>query len=62
MWRLYLEVGILVVIAFGIGALVAMLVVRRLVKDAAPGDELGQVGPGSPSAGPGAGTSTGAAS
>ena len=41
MWRLYLEVGILVVIAFGLGALVASVVVRRLVPLDPPDDELG---------------------
>jgi len=41
MWRLYLEVGILVVIAFGLGALVASIVVKRLVPLDPPDDELG---------------------
>ena len=39
MWRYYLELSILVVLAFAIGAGVAALVVRRLVKDAPPADE-----------------------
>jgi len=56
MWRLYLEVGILVVIAFGVGALVASLVVRRLVPLDPPDDELGPApsNPGETGAGAGA--------
>jgi hypothetical protein len=41
MWLLYLEVAILVVLFFALGALAATLVVRRLVAEAPPGDEVG---------------------
>ena len=41
MWLLYLEVAILVVLFFALGALVATLVVRRVVDDEPPGDEVG---------------------
>jgi hypothetical protein len=58
MWRLYLEVAILVVIAFGFGALVAAVVVRRLVPLDPPDDELGPV----PTTTDASGAGTGAAS
>jgi hypothetical protein len=41
MWLLYLEVAILVVVFFALGALVATLVLRRVVDEAPPGDEVG---------------------
>ena len=40
MWRFYLEVTVLVLLAFAIGAGLAAVVVRRLVREAPPGDEL----------------------
>jgi hypothetical protein len=39
-WLLYLEVAILVVLFFALGALAATLVLKRVVKDAPPGDEV----------------------
>lgn len=41
MWLLYLEVAILVVVFFALGALVAALVLRRVVDEVPPGDEVG---------------------
>lgn len=41
MWLLYLEVAILVVVFFAVGALVATLVLRRLIDEVPPGDEAG---------------------
>ena len=41
MWLLYLEVAILVVLFFALGALVATLVLKRVVKETPPGDEVG---------------------
>lgn len=53
MWRLYLELTVLVLVAFALGAGIAYLVVRALVPATPPGDELGDAGaarlsPGSP--------------
>ena len=41
MWLLYVEVAILVVIFFVLGASVASLVLRRVLDEAPPGDEVG---------------------
>jgi hypothetical protein len=40
-WLLYIEVAILVVVFFAVGALLAAAVMRRLVPDLPPGDEVG---------------------
>jgi len=46
MWRLYLELTILVVLAFAVGAALALVVMRRLVKETEPADETDRPAPG----------------